>query len=255
MIPNLPLASPAPVASALPVAPAPAAVLVACGPALPDGEAATNADQPAGALAPAVVAVGDVLPPPPDWMTKEDEQKQCLVFLITFAAILALTAARVGAAPKALVGVTRAQVRDSVLDAVANPAVGGARGGRPRSVPLTVLKLVVFEEEPKHFHVALKLSHLTRFLPLKTALRIRSGFATHWSTSHTMFWSALRYGSVATEQKREVDRSPLVWPEGGVHIYKESQEPFIAGLVKKRREAKEMHPDFSRPVKETALPN
>lgn len=93
------------------------------------------------------------------------------MFLVTFAAVLA--GHEDGAAPpKALEGVTREQIRDAVLDAVANPAaLPGSAGGRPRSTALSAIKLVVFLEMPLHFHVALKLSAQSRFLPLKLALR------------------------------------------------------------------------------------
>ena len=94
-------------------------------------------------------------------------------------------------------------------------------------------------EEPKHFHVAIKLTVFSRFLPFKMALRMRSGFATHWSTSHSQWWSAVRYGAFATERKPHVDVTPLVWTASGksLSLFEESQEPFNAAALKKRREA------------------
>ena len=48
---------------------------------------------------------------------------------------------------------------------------------------LEAVKLWVFQEShkslSKHFHVALKLSARSLFLPLKTEIRYRSGLASH----------------------------------------------------------------------------
>ena len=54
-------------------------------------------------------------------------------------------------------GVTREEVRDAIIDAVQNP-VASSRGGRPTSAVCEVEKMVVVLEEPRHFHVALKVS-------------------------------------------------------------------------------------------------
>jgi hypothetical protein len=175
------------------------------------------------------------------------------VFLVTFAAILA--GAEHGAVPpRALEGTTREQIRDAVLDAVANPAdMLGPAGGRPRSIALSVVKLVVFLEMPLHFHVALKLSAQSRFLPLKLALRQRGGFATHWSTTHSLFWSAVRYGHTASLRKPAVDASPLVWTQSGagLNLFEESQEPWNANAVKRRREQAAAAADGQKDGKKT----
>jgi len=128
----------------------------------------------------------------PEWFTPEDNTKRQHVFLVTFAAVLEETALRAELALRTLEGVTREVVRDALLDAVAHPAEHGRAGGRPRARALQVEKLVVFLEEPRHFHAALKLNDHTTFLALKVALRRRSGFASHWGTTHAMFWSAVR---------------------------------------------------------------
>ena len=198
------------------------------------------ADVPAAAAAvgqPAPLAAGA-------WLQAEDLQPEDgsarhQVYLVTFAAVLDATALAAGVSLRTLEGATRADIRDAVLDAVANPvAERPALGGRPRVEPLAALKLVVFLEDPRHFHVALKLSKQNRFLPLKIALRARSGFATHWSTSHRQFWSAVRYGAMASAKKPDVDSEPLVWtPNGlGLDLFAESQEPFNAKALKRRRE-------------------
>ena len=94
--------------------------------------------------------------------------------------------------------------------------------------------MVVFLEEPRHFHVALR-------LPFKKAVRARSALASHWSSSHTMIWSAVRYGVFTTARKLQVDDEPLVWTRAGapLDLYAASQEPWNAGAVKRRRETAE----------------
>ena len=114
--------------------------------------AEAGAAQPPGAGA---NGVGPAAPlEKPEWQTPENEAAQCLVYLITFAAVLATTALEATVPLVTLEGLTREAVRDAVLDAVANPRSSGARGGRPRAQPTTIEKMV-FLEEPRHFHVAL----------------------------------------------------------------------------------------------------
>lgn len=173
-----------------------------------------------------------------DWRTEEDESARLQVYLVTLAAVLAATAERSETPVRTLDDLTREAVRDAVLDAVSNPVVVHPRGGRPVTTVLTALKLVVFMEQPKHFHVALKVTPKTRFLPIKVALRRRSGLASHWSTTHSQWWSAVRYGVFTTEKKAEVDPEPLAWVASGaaLNLYEESQEPWNASAVKRSRE-------------------
>ena len=148
-----------------------------------------------------------------------------MVYLLTFSAVLNPEVQHEDGLPLCdLEALTHVQIRDAVLDAVANPEHAGPRaaGGRPRVTGLTTLKvakMVVFMEKhangSKHFHVALKLSSNTRWLGLKLALRRRSCLASHWSASHSMFWSAVRYGTFATERKPQVDGAPLTLTADG----------------------------------------
>lgn len=205
-------------------------------------------------------------PPRPDWLTEEDATARSTVYLVTFAAVLDATALEAEVPLRGLAGLTREDIRDALLDAVQHPAEGTSRrGGRPRSQALEPVKLVVFLEEPRHFHVALKLTCQSRFLPLKAALRQRAGLASHWSTSHTQWWSVVRYGTFTTEHKASVDLTPLVWckaagtlqgvPAGDgpcheyvvagssetvVNLFEEAQEPFNAGAWVKRRQKAEV---------------
>ena len=107
------------------------------------------------------------------------------------------------------------------------------------------MKLAVFEERhangKKHFHVALKLSSESRWVGFKLALRSRSGLASHWSPSHTQFWSIVRYCHFTTPTKTAVDPAPLSWAAGGasLNLHEESQEPFNAVALRARHEQRE----------------
>ena len=46
------------------------------------------------------------------------------------------------------------------------------------------------------------------WLPAKRTLRVRDRLASHWSSTHRHFWSAVRYGAIATCAKPAVDQSP-----------------------------------------------
>ena len=169
----------------------------------------------------------------PEWMVAEDPEQQQEVWLVTFAKILEDTALTAKAPLKVLDNVSRPDILAAMMDAIAHPVV--TTGGRPRKNALKAVKMVVFLEKPKHFHVALKVSSKICFLPYKRALRERSGLASHWSGSHTQWWSAVRYGHVPSEHKPEVDEDPLCYPEE-MNLYEASQEHWNAVACKKRRE-------------------
>ena len=128
--------------------------------------------------------------------------------------------------------------------AVDNP-LAGLTGGRPCSrTEGLVTKLVVFRESHKdgdyHFHVAVQLRQSRAFAAAKRTLRERDMLAAHFSSSHTQFWSAVRYGYIPTASKPVVDNAPLSWSEtggwGALDLLDESQRPWAAELWKKRRE-------------------
>ena len=147
-------------------------------------------------------------PDPPDWQTTQDGNPRSIVFLVTFAAVLAQTTLASVKPLRILAGVSQAFIRDGIPDAVANQLDNQPLGGRPRKHAPVVQWLVVALKKPLHFHVALKVTSLQQFLALKQALRDRHGLASHLSTSHTQFWSALRYlvfGSQRKTQLVEVD--------------------------------------------------
>ena len=78
-------------------------------------------------------------------------------------------------------------------------------------------------------------------IPAK-ALRDREHIASHWSTSHTQWWSALRYLVHPSLKKEVVDTQPFVWTcdSRQLDLYAESQEPYQATMWKRRREEHEL---------------
>jgi hypothetical protein len=196
------------------------------------------------------------VPSTPAWRDQEDETASQMVYLTTFASVLdAAEGAPDASVPFLDVDtLTREQIRDAVLGAVANPVFEYARGGRPRKKKVKAVKLVVYLEGSangkKHFHVALKLDGVSRWLEFKKALKEQSQLASHWSSTHNLFWSTVRYGAFTTERKRVVDDKPLVWTADGKPdpkdvaavaswLYEQSQEPFNAKALKARREKRE----------------
>ena len=141
---------------------------------------------------------------------------------------------------------TREEIRDAVMDAWERPAPSPS-GGRPRAAnagPL-IEKLVVVREKHSdgtyHFHAALKLTSDQRFLAAKRTLAERHSLASHWSSPHTQWWSALRYCVYTSDKKPEVDKSRLVWSLPGVafDVFREAQEAFLEAAWTRRREEKD----------------
>ena len=124
--------------------------------------------------------------PPPEWLDDADETAQLMVYLVTASARLH-DVNDTGSPPlKNPAELSRKEFQDALFDAVANPIVFSPRGGRPRSQPTTIVKYIGVEEQHTlrddfHHHAAVKLSHKSRFMPFKLALRQRHGLATHWS--------------------------------------------------------------------------
>jgi hypothetical protein len=177
-----------------------------------------------------------------DWVKEEEnEQARSHVFLVTYSALLNAPEDAGMANPADMDD--REFFRKALLDAVANLApAAGSQGGRPRTRALEVNFLLTVQEKHQdgkvHYHQAVKLSHETRFLPIKTALRQRSKLASHWSTSHTELWSAVRYLTRTSDRKKSVDRSPDVWAKDGSapNLYEMGNEGWGAKMHKRRRE-------------------
>jgi hypothetical protein len=201
---------------------------------------------------PIVDAIASLLPAmqgPPDWLTPMIASARSYVTLVTLSAVLDATVQVAHPPLRTLHGVTREIVRDAVLDALTNPALS-THGGRARET-VDVAKLVVFLEIPWHFHVAIQFRQKYGFLPFKKALRLRSRLASHWSTSHTEWCTALRYGCFASEKKLAVDKEPLCWTSDGraVDLFGESNAHYSESAHKRCREVAAMHPDPSKKQK------
>lgn len=124
------------------------------------------------------------------------------------------------------------------------PGTGGKRAGSAEGL---VQKLVVFQEAhtdgSKHFHIAVKLARTRTWTVAKHTLRQRDHLACHFSSSHTQFWSAVRYGYIPTLSKPVVDAQPVSWSVHGgwqtLDLFAESQRPWNAAIWKRRREESE----------------
>ena len=190
---------------------------------------------------------------PPSWLTVADDEMRSQIFLITFSACLNREDAALEHGlppPRNPSELSKVDLRDAVLDSIRNPAAIPT-AGRPRQEGLVQPHTLVLGQEPHesrpgetHMHVACKIVPHSRFLPMKLALRNKHGLASHWSTSHTQLWSAVRYITTATDKKHSVDPSPLVWTAagGGLNLYEASQEPWNAKAVKRRREEAALGP-------------
>ena len=145
-------------------------------------------------------------------------------------------------------GMARSELSAKVRRAFEDPIVELGRPGRRRDPEEggVIEKIVVAREQHTsgeiHFHFAVKTFKKQRFLLPKRTLRQREGIASHWSCSHTQWWSALRYLVVPTEKKAEVDESLDVWTWNGqpLDLFAEAQEPWMAKVWKRRRECKEI---------------
>ena len=149
--------------------------------------------------------------------------------------------------------VDRKGIADAVANAFNRPMQCGPSGGRPRSEPNgkpLVAMVVVFREHHEdgsiHFHAAVKLTRSSRFQSAKRTLREVHLLPSHFSCSHSKFWSAVRYGYMETPAKPEVDDAPWIWTPtwsgfaadtSSVDLFQLSQEPYVATAWRKRREA------------------
>lgn len=185
------------------------------------------------------------------WMAKkvealgeESPTAKQVVYLVTISRVLPETLLATDL--RNVAELSRVEVGDLVRDALDDPS-HGAQGGRPRggSAASAVVKLVVFREQHSsgepHYHVAVKLARSMRFAPAKATLRARHKLPSHWSCSHTQWYSAVRYGHIPSTHKEEVDLEPHVWTAAGtaLDLFAESQEPWQARAWKRRREEHE----------------
>ena len=164
---------------------------------------------------------------------QENGSRKTQVHLLTFSRLLPGTAE-----VRNLQDVTEMSRKDlacCVWKAFDEPL--GSGYGRPPASGALVRKMVVFREQHAdgawHFHVAVLLRQSRTFVTAKRTLSGRNRLAAHFSTSHTGFWSAVRYGYMPTASK--VDSSPLSWSEEGgwdsLDLFAESQRPWMVFKV------------------------
>ena len=183
------------------------------------------------------------------------------VYLATFARALAATLAANPAMrdPSTL---SREEIGKATIDAFTEPLCG-ARGGRPilRQTP-PVLKIVVFREQHAdgtiHYHVAVKLSTPLGFATAKRALWVRHGLPSHWSCSHSQWFSAVRYGFMPSVRKpmSSLDATPFSWTHDGglIDLFEDSQQPYCAAAWRGAREKREREAaESEEPVKFTRM--
>ena len=139
---------------------------------------------------------------------------------------------------------SRKDVADMLQDAFENPTVCSA-GGRPRAADgdKDILDLVLVAKEhhadgSPHFHAVVKLRRRMRFKAAKRTLQERHNMPSHWSSTHTQLWSAVKYIHIATSKKPVVDTEIFTWSRVGadVDLTELSREPFTALAWRKRRE-------------------
>ena len=188
----------------------------------------------------------------------ENAEARQQVYLITLARVLDAMLPD-GRAYADLNALDRKAIAAAVLDAFDNPvplvahAAGRPRAPRGDDQPSSIVTfLAVFRElhadGDVHFHVVVKLVGAYRYKRAKQTLRDRHALPSHFSCSHTLLWSAVRYGYIETLKKPDVDDSPWVWTPTWsgfakdtqtVDLFEMSQEPFRADSWRKRREDKD----------------
>ena len=144
---------------------------------------------------------------------------------------------------------SRADIERAFLDAAQRPVYEDSRNqGQAGGVELEQMAVFMELHKPQpgsqgrkpHYHVALQAKRSFRFLPIKRAIRTRNGLETNWSTEHSGYFSALRYGALPSPTKpmSELDPEPRLWSRTGAHkpLFEACQEPATAAATQKRRE-------------------
>ena len=184
---------------------------------------------------------------PPD-LSPEIPTARQHVYLVTFSHPQQ-TRSACGVVLKAPNAFQREAFLNALLDAFAHPVYVGlgpsaAHAGRT----VVVEKISIFKECHKasaggivnsHYHAPVKGTNKFSFMPIKRALLQRHGMATHWSTSHTEYRSAVRYCFIPSPRKPQaaLDSAYLLWPRN-THppLMDVIQEPITAKALQARRE-------------------
>ena len=96
-----------------------------------------------------------------------------------------------------------------------------------------------------HYHIAVKGLSSFRFAPVKKALQEQFNVASHWSCTHTGYWSPIKYCSVPSPAKprASLDEKPLLWARVGQHppLHLACNEPNTSSAMRAKRQRREDH--------------
>ena len=189
-----------------------------------------------------------------DWGNEEKQGSRRRVYLVTFPHPRAShsTCGRKLVAPESM---PKKQTLMCLLDACKNPDYSDPKSLTWRTT-VELKHAGVWREyhQPDeggevhaHDHVPLQAQPTKQFafLPVKKALLRRHGLATHWSCTHTGYWSAIAYVSVPSPKKpaAALDLDPELWAAVGEHPPLETcrHEPLTAVALRARAERKYLH--------------
>ena len=180
---------------------------------------------------------------PPEDMKAEAEDAKRQVYLVTFPH------PRAGNGLVAPTSMSRLDLVKKLMRACAAPS--GTCPHRPHQ-PIVLDNVAVFHELHKenaggvvhgHYHAAVKGLSSFRFAPVKKALQDHFQLASHWSCTHTGYWSPIRYCAVPspTKPKASLDPQPLLWGRLGPHppLHLCCHEPHTAAAMRVKRQRKE----------------
>ena len=163
--------------------------------------------------------VGNVVTVPcaPDvlcYLMEEGLDPECLssnksVYLITLPALKRLHGAHVRPGLQCPSEWQHADIARMIVDIFRQPV--HTRNNASWGSSVTLVHFVVFRERhaprggeavgPYHWHIALKAIRSFRFAAYKRALAMNYGVASHWSCSHTGYWSTIRYCFIPSPKK------------------------------------------------------
>ena len=143
---------------------------------------------------------------------------------------------------------TRKQILQIFLECCANPIYVSA-SALSTQMPVPIKHTGVFRElhaedsggdQGIHDHLPVKALRDFMYMPVKRALLERHGIASHWSCSHTGYWSVIRYLHHPTPKKpaASLDKEYIVWAaQGEKHPLLQDcmNEPTTAAALEARR--------------------
>ena len=181
-----------------------------------------------------------------DLADEADPKKRLSVYLVTLPHPKRATSA--GGRPLVCPGSkTRQQILDMFLDCCAHPVYKDGcsiQAGEPIPVELAgVFRELHAEDESQvahpHDHLPVR-GRQFMFMPVKRALLERHGLASHWSRTHSGYWSAIRYLYMPSVKKplASLDANYVLWakpPMSHPALDECRNEPTTAAAIQGRR--------------------